>query len=38
MIPDLWYKNAIIYSLSLDAFQDTDIPLPITPPSNEFYQ
>ena len=24
MIPDLWYKNAIIYSLSLDAFQDTD--------------
>ncbi|MDX3910157.1 MAG: alpha-amylase family protein [Sphingobium sp.] len=24
MIPDLWYKNAIIYSLSLDAFLDTD--------------
>lgn len=22
MIPDLWYKNAIIYSLSLDAFLD----------------
>lgn len=24
MIPDLWYKNAIIYSLSLDAFLDAD--------------
>lgn len=24
MIRDLWYKNAVIYSLSLDAFLDTD--------------
>ncbi|MFW2830804.1 alpha-amylase family protein [Sphingomonas sp. ID0503] len=24
MIPDLWYKNAIIYSLSLDAFLDAN--------------
>ncbi|MEW9855997.1 alpha-amylase family protein [Novosphingobium sp. M1R2S20] len=24
MIPDLWYKNAIIYSLSLDSFLDAD--------------
>ncbi|EPR11292.1 hypothetical protein M527_04220 [Sphingobium indicum IP26] len=24
MIPDLWYKNAIIYSLSLDGFLDAD--------------
>jgi len=24
VIPDLWYKNAVIYSLSLDAFLDSD--------------
>ncbi|MET0241114.1 MAG: alpha-amylase family protein [Sphingobium sp.] len=24
MIPDLWYKNAVIYSLSLDAFLDAN--------------